>query len=352
MSNNYWTYWRRFNRKFKRLSFAEKMHYLNEIRNTDCILIDTPVHGNLGDHAIVQAQKQIINMLGMSATEIPQIELKGRERVFSKIIPKDKVILIPGGGFLGSLWPNEEYEVRNILDAFPENRIIVFPQTVYFDDSNNVFLEESKRAYSGHKHLSIFVRDKKSFDYMKKNMPDVDVTLVPDSVTAFIPDVRSENRETIMFFFRNDKEKIITTEIVEKLQDIVQQKWPIYEVVSSDTVLDGCVFPNMREKSLNEKLAEFSAAKLVVTDRLHGMIFSAITSTPCIAFDNANGKVREQYEWIKDNDFIHLIDDWGQIEAVIDSIDLDKTEHYDDTFIQKSMAPLYKMLEQDIKKLR
>ena len=41
-----------------------------------------------------------------------------------------------------------------------------------------------------------------------------------------------------------------------------------------------------REQLLKQKIEEFQSAELVITDRLHGMIFSVITGTPCIAFDN------------------------------------------------------------------
>ena len=36
-------------------------------------------------------------------------------------------------------------------------------------------------------------------------------------------------------------------------------------------------YPNTRTEEVNRKLEEFSRAKLVITDRLHGMIFSIIT---------------------------------------------------------------------------
>ena len=49
---------------------------------------------------------------------------------------------------------------------------------------------------------------------------------------------------------------------------------------------------------MTEKLRSFAAARLVVTDRLHGMIFSAITGTPCVVLSNYNHKVRGTYEWI------------------------------------------------------
>ncbi len=48
--------------------------------------------------------------------------------------------------------------------------------------------------------------------------------------------------------------------------------------------IDERFFDRMEE--LNSKFAEFLSSGLVITDRLHGMIFAAITGTPCIALDN------------------------------------------------------------------
>ena len=53
------------------------------------------------------------------------------------------------------------------------------------------------------------------------------------------------------------------------------------------------------------KRDKFSKAELVITDRLHGMIFSVITKTPCLVFDNKNHKISETYTaWLKDCNYI------------------------------------------------
>ena len=50
-----------------------------------------------------------------------------------------------------------------------------------------------------------------------------------------------------------------------------------------------------------EKYIEFYRTySMVITDRLHGMIFAAITGTPCVAVDNLTGKVGRVYKWIED----------------------------------------------------
>ena len=42
----------------------------------------------------------------------------------------------------------------------------------------------------------------------------------------------------------------------------------------------------VEEEKIEEMLKKYRKCQLVITDRLHGMIFAAITSTPCIALGN------------------------------------------------------------------
>ena len=70
----------------------------------------------------------------------------------------------------------------------------------------------------------------------------------------------------------------------------------------------------------------------MITDRLHGMVFAAITSTPCIALSNYNQKVKGTYEWIKHLPYIRFIEDENDIYKHIDELlKLDPYE-YDNNF--------------------
>jgi len=49
-------------------------------------------------------------------------------------------------------------------------------------------------------------------------------------------------------------------------------------------------------------LNDFSSSKLVVTDRLHGMVFAALAGTPCVVMGNCNYKVKGIYNWIENKE--------------------------------------------------
>ena len=55
-------------------------------------------------------------------------------------------------------------------------------------------------------------------------------------------------------------------------------------------------------------LNEFLRCKVVITDRLHGMLFAAITKTPCIVTKSLDYKITGTYEWIKDLNYIKFVE--------------------------------------------
>ena len=85
----------------------------------------------------------------------------------------------------------------------------------------------------------------------------------------------------------------------------------------TDTIVDFPFSQKMRGKVLENKLNEFKKAKLVLTDRLHGMIFAAITGTPCVAMDNYNHKVRGVYQLMKHIEYIEYVYNIHEIPSSI-----------------------------------
>ena len=109
--------------------------------------------------------------------------------------------------------------------------------------------------------------------------------------------MKKQERKDILLCFRNDIEKNITGEVLENIKKMLENNSMTYEF--TDTVVKKYIYKSHREKILKNKWNEFGTAKLVITDRLHGMIFSVITQTPCIAINNVNGKVGHVYsKWL------------------------------------------------------
>lgn len=77
---------------------------------------------------------------------------------------------------------------------------------------------------------------------------------------------------------------------------------------NTKSIVAGNIYREKREEKVQAKLEEFSNAKLVITDRLHGMVFSALAGTPCIAIDNVSKKVSGVYNWISYLDYIKVVE--------------------------------------------
>lgn len=127
------------------------------------------------------------------------------------------------------------------------------------------------------------------------------IKLSPDIV--FTLDYRKNlNRKGIVISIREDKESILTKENRQYLLERLK----IYQT----TFLNTTTIKNPQNIGLDFEhlINSYSTAELIITDRLHGMIIAYITGTPAIVIPNNNGKVISSYEWIKDCDFIKLID--------------------------------------------
>lgn len=316
--------------KFKRIKSI--LIYMFQLKKSKYILMDTPLHGNIGDQAIAVAEKQLLKKHNIKYLEIDSMEMGGHERIYAFLTPPSQEILVHGGGFLGILWQDEEERFRRILMAFHKNRIVVFPQTVTFDvntDDGQAFLEESKKIYSSHPDLLIYVREKKSYEFMRKYIPDVKVKLVPDMVMGLDIPLKNIQRKDILVCMRADKEKAISKENQDSIMAILRRNYPECKLDFTDTVVNHNIFPDDRETKVQAKLNQFATHKLVVTDRLHGMIFSVITNTPCIAFGNINGKVKDVYEtWFQDIDYIKYAQDISSFVEIINTLDINQEYTY------------------------
>jgi exopolysaccharide biosynthesis predicted pyruvyltransferase EpsI len=136
----------------------------------------------------------------------------------------------------------------------------------------------------------------------------------PDMVLSL--DVKfDEKREGILTCFRSDKEKILSDEVINKINSCAEKNG--IRIRPTSTVLDKNVGIADRENEVYEKLREFASAKLVITDRLHGMIFASIVGTPRLAFDTSTQKVSGVYSsWIK-NDNVMLYDQKRKIDEQV-----------------------------------
>lgn len=304
------------------LKTLEYKFYLSRYKNKTIYLFGVPMHNNLGDQAIVYAQIKFLSDF------MPDYNIKiiyeGLYHIATKNIrdkiQKDDIVAIHGGGNMGDVWREYEVEREAIVAKFANvpNKIISFPQSYNFTNSleGMALRNQANNVYSQANNLILFARESLSLENMKKNFTVKNqIGFVPDIVLSI--DKRNINisRKNIMTILRSDRE-LLQSEAKNVILKYLNTNYT--NVVKSDTTTE--YIPNIvsnrtRNKLLNSKWQEFSSAKIVITDRLHGMIFAYITGTPAIVFDNQNHKVRNSYnDWLSDVDYIHFADDYSNEE--------------------------------------
>lgn len=311
-------------------------------------IFGTPIHGNLGDQAIIYAERVFLNekFKDKKIIEVESTIAKKGMFILKKVIKSSDLLFISGGGFLGSLWLNEEEMFREVVNNFKDNKIIVFPQTIYFseDDEGKKILSESKKCYGDNTNLVICCREKYSYDFMKNEFPKIKVILVPDIVLYLDQYENNTNRENALFCIRKDKEKVKYD--YKEIENILIEKYG-FKIDYTDTVIKENVYKNKRNKKLIDKLSQFRNYKIIVTDRLHGMIFAYLTKTPCLVFENRNYKVRGVYEWIKKSQYIRLFSNSITQEEQIDGL-LKIEDNIEKVDIKKEFLPLIEVIRDNI----
>lgn len=71
---------------------------------------------------------------------------------------------------------------------------------------------------------------------------------------------------------------------------------------------DSKIYKDIRKKVVRQELCKFAAHKVIVTDRLHGLIFAILTQTPCVVLSSYNYKIAEFCESFVNSDTIIFLD--------------------------------------------
>ena len=122
-----------------------------------------PHHRNIGDNAIAIAEEELLEKYfsDYEVLQVPESKLSICAKRIKKFINDDDIIMLHGGGNIGDTYLLPEEGRRTVIETFPNNKIISFPQTAYFSDTGEgkKQLEISKQIYNAHKNLVILARE-------------------------------------------------------------------------------------------------------------------------------------------------------------------------------------------------
>lgn len=263
--------------------------------------LDAPAYGNIGDQAIAFAMESFIADIlpEYRQIEITEDQLPASIQWLKKVIRADDIICLTGGGNMGVMYQRYESVRRLVIKTFPNNPIVIFPQT--FDYGSDSYatreLERAKQIYGAVNKLILCGRDEESYAKMQDCFPKAKVFFCPDIVLYLDYRNRFEKNDTTGICLRNDKERVLTDVQHEKLY----KKYPEHSLLTTMDETDLPITYKNRKTVVERKLHEFGEKRLILTDRLHGTIFAFITGTPCIAFPNTNGKVERVCKYLSEN---------------------------------------------------
>ena len=291
-------------------------------KNKRLVLFELPCFDNLGDHAIAYADKLFLERFIEKNPEYQLFVIDGWDvpnavEGLKSCVQASDIMLCQGGGNMGNLYEFAEVMRHKVLKAFPDNKIIIFPQTLYFtkDAEGQVAYKKYRKIYNTPKQLTIFARDAHTYELMK-DFCNADIVKMTDMVASVdASEYASDNREGMVLCLRSDVESSLDAEGKKYLYSLCRKYSD--KVLVTDTVTRTEISQNTRMAALESKWRTFGKARLVVTDRLHGMIFCLITKTPCIVLGNNHHKVRETYNTLAKCEYLYFCNGKEEVEAAI-----------------------------------
>jgi pyruvyl transferase EpsI len=212
------------------------------------------------------------------------------------------LVFLHSGGNLGDRGIYSERGRRNLIELFPDLPVISLPQTVHFSDTP-AGREERARSiaiYERHPRLTVLGRDRESARLAGELFRRARVSSAPDFVLSLPPRAEPRERSGTLLCLRNDSEGVLGA------QDRTALSRELGSALEYDTTVSTPIPPEQRAAFLDEALELFAAHEAVVTDRFHGVIFSVLTQTPCVALRTVDHKLTSAIEWFEEVGFVRM----------------------------------------------
>lgn len=204
---------------------------LSPMIDNDYVLLDLPYYDNLGDILIWEGTTEFLSGIKHKCRYS-----SGKDTYLKARVKRNNVILLQGGGNFGDLWPSHQEFRRRVIEDFPNQKIIILPQSVCYNEKAN--LRKDIDFFSRHPNVTICVRDNASKQILEGafNNP---ILLIPDM--AFFLNVdkwRAQNpahkSKRLLLALRNDKELPSAMDLSQVTSTAVRHDWPSLENYPSE----------------------------------------------------------------------------------------------------------------------
>ncbi len=297
--------------------------------HSKCAILDFPDYGNVGDSAIWLGQIQYLYK------RRSKIVYRSKDYSYSKLKKAigNGIIFIQGGGNFGDLWESHQNLRHRLLKDFPENQIIQFPQSIFFQNTDRA--KESFKIINNHKNFFMAVRDETSLRFFRQNSPHP-VVLCPDMAYCLtLPISEHPSALELLGVFRGDKEKLhspfpysfpLEDWTKDTLEFPVNPKLvPRYiEFTFSGKFRDPQDLLDLRAlQRLKRGCTLLNKGQIIATDRLHAHILCTLMAKRHVLLDNSYGKnFAFSSTWTRDLNGHLFVNDPKEVSSALEKVSL------------------------------
>jgi pyruvyl transferase EpsO len=291
----------------------------------DYWLLELPYYRNIGDILIWYGTEFFLKTFNARCKYKSSFYTFKKKKISANII-----ILLQGGGNFGDLWDGPQDFRRRIIKDYPNNKIIILPQTIFYSNENNLISDA--KLFSMHKKLVICARDEESLKILKNHFSTNTILLVPDMAFCIpagaLKKIKINPSYKTLFVKRTDQEINTHIDYFAHINEnnIDISDWPPMEKETIVAFLLRCfLWINRRMHILFSKITDLYACyifkqnmikigvrfiskyKKIYTTRLHAAILCCILEKPFILFNNSYGKNSSFFKtWFSDLDDIEF----------------------------------------------
>lgn len=322
----------------------EARKILDEIIPQDAhiILLDYPNNTNVGDSLIWLGEIAYLESRGFKPAYVCDVK-NYCEASISKLINKNSMILMHGGGNFGTMWTEIHNFRLQVLSDFPNIPIVQLPQTIHFN--NEAKTKEMADAIKVQGNYTLLARSQPSYDFAQGNF-NANIRLCPD-MAFFIGAIHHQSIPQFDRFVlaRTDHEKSgdLLVETIKALEsgdtyeiaDWLAASWQerlLHRIEIHTVLLRRKLDPNnqvlfylwnaLSQLRLKRGISLLTRGRIVLTDRLHAHVLSILLNKPHVLVDNSYGKIGNFYKtWTHSHALTKFVTDLANLHLVADQFD-------------------------------
>lgn len=298
---------------------------------SDVAIVDVPVHRNVGDLFILSATLRLLADLDCRIVYCAGARDYRSTRA-RRVVGRETIVVGLGGGNFGDRYPHLQDLRERVIADFPQNRIVILPQTVHFADRRRQ--QAAVQRLRTHADLHIAVRDHVSLQVALECTPDVQVW--PDVVHGVLQDpladhsceTHAHQARRAATLMRRDGEAVASGSAGPRTLD-----WPdLFPEFLGRLAFAAGVMPVVRgsvsgrvhgwwSSYAHQLLARariwMGGVEHLVTDRLHAAILARLAGRQVTLCETGYGKLTAYYDsWWRDDPMVVLRPHCGDSGAV------------------------------------